>query len=121
MLGTSGFGEQQFDIWTGREAAENISTEQRGTGVDIERAHRAEQEATRRQLVDVNKIHPGTPILATQAYNKNLESWRGARFETRDTLDHTMELEENGHWWLADNSNVNVRYVPVANLMVIID
>ena len=38
-----------------------------------------------------------------------------------DTLVYLMEHEENKHWWLEEDGNGQVGYVPVAYLMIIID
>ena len=38
-----------------------------------------------------------------------------------DTLSYILDLEDNEHWWLAENSKGQVGYVPVSHLMIIMD
>ena len=38
-----------------------------------------------------------------------------------DALSYIMEHEDTEHWWLAEDSKGEVGYVPVSNLMMIVD
>ena len=42
-------------------------------------------------------------------------------FKQGDTLVFLMENEENKHWWLVEDGNGQMGYVPVAYIMIIID
>ena len=42
-------------------------------------------------------------------------------FKQWDTLVFLMKHEENTHWWLVEDGNGQVGYVPVAYIMIIID
>ena len=65
----------------------------------------------------------GTPILATHSYRKNHDSPLGNELDLQqgDTLSYILDHEDNEHWWLAEDSNGQVGYVPVSHLMIIMD
>ena len=72
---------------------------------------------------EVKKIGSGTPIIATHSYRKNQDSPLGKELDIQqgDTLSYILEHEDNEHWWLAEDSNGQVGYVPVSHLMPIMD
>ena len=52
----------------GKETAERISPEDRGTDIEMEGEHGTEEEETGRQLLDGKGLRPGTHMLATHNY-----------------------------------------------------
>ena len=69
------------------------------------------------------KICSGARILATHTYKRNPDSPLGYEIDLQqeDVLSFIMEHEDNEHWWLAEDSNGQVGYVPVSHLMIIVD
>ena len=68
-------------------------------------------------------IRPGTLVLAAHSYMKNLDSAVGNELDLSEgeTLVYLMKHDDNEHWWLAEDGNGQVDYVPSASLMIIID
>ena len=79
----------------GKETAERSSSEDRGTDLEMEGEHGAEEEETGRQLLDGKVLRPGTPMLATHSYQKNPNGPVGNDLELKegDTLVYLMEHE----------------------------
>ena len=73
--------------------------------------------------MDGKEIRPGTQILATHSYRKNLDGPVGNELDLNegDTLVYLMQHDDNEHWWLAEDGKGQVGYVPSAYLMIIID
>ena len=107
----------------GKETAERSSSEDRGTLIEIEGEHGTGGEETDRQLLDGKGIRPGTQMLATHRYKKNLDGPVGNELDLSEgeTLVYLMKHDDNDHWWLAENGKGQVGYVPAAYLMIIID
>ena len=68
-------------------------------------------------------ICPGTQRLATHIYQKNPDGPVGNELDLSEgeTLVCLMKHYDNEHWWLAENGQGQVGYVPAAYLMIIID
>ena len=107
----------------GKETAERISPEDRGTDIEMEGEHGTEEEETGRQLLNGKGLRPGTQMLATHSYKKNPNGPVGNELdlEEGDTLFYLMEHDENESWWLAEDVKGQVGYVPAAYLMIILD
>ena len=107
----------------GKETAERISPEDRGTDIEMEGEHGTEEEETGRQLLDGKGLRPGTHMLATHNYTKNPSGPVGNELDLMegDTLVYLMEHDDNESWWLAEDVNGQVGYVPAAYLMIILD
>ena len=107
----------------GKETAERISPEDRGTDIEMEGEHGTEEEETGRQLLDGKGLRPGTHMLATHNYTKNPSGPVGNELDLMegDTLVYLMEHDDNESWWLAEDVKGQVGYVPAAYLMVILD
>ena len=106
----------------GKETAERISPEDRGTGIEMEE-HGTEDEETGRQLLDGKGLRPGTHMLATHNYTKNPSGPVGNELDLMegDTLVYLMEHDDNESWWLAEDVKGQVGYVPAAYFMIILD
>ena len=87
------------EIRTEKETAGTAWTGERDSDLDIEVEQGTEGEDKCRQMIDGKEIRPGTQILATQEYKKNLDSLVGEEldFKQGDTLVFLMEHEENKH------------------------
>ena len=111
------------DSRKGKEIAERSSTEDRGTDIEREGEHGTEEDETGRQLLDGNRLRPGTQMLATHSYKKNPNSPVGNELdlEEGDTLVYLMEHDDNESWWLSEDVKGQVGYVPAAYLMIILD
>ena len=107
----------------GTETAERSSSEDRGTDIEMEGEHGTEEEETGRQLMDGKGLRPGTQILATHSYKNNQNSPVGNELDLKEgyTLVYLMEHDDNESWWLAEDVNGQVGYVPAAYLMSILD
>ena len=107
----------------GKETAERISPEDRGTDIEMEGEHGTEEEETGRQLLDGKGLRPGTHMLATHNYTKNPSGPVGNELDLMegDTLVYLMEHDDNDSWWLAEDVKGQVGYVPAAYLMIILD
>ena len=107
----------------GKETAEQISPEDRGTDIEMEGEHGTEEEETGRQLLDGKGLRPGTHMLATHNYTKNPSGPVGNELDLMegDTLVYLMEHDDNESWWLAEDVKGQVGYVPAAYLMIILD
>ena len=108
----------------GKETAERSSSEHRGTDIEMEREHgTAEEEETGRQLLDGKGLRPGTQMLATHSYMKNPNGPVGNELDLTEgeTLVYLMEHDDNESWWLAEDVNGQVGYVPAAYLMIVLD
>ena len=107
----------------GKETAERISPEDRGTDIEMEGEHGTEEEETGRQLLDGKGLRPGTHMLATHNYTKNPSGPVGNELDLMegDTLVYLMEHDDNESWWLAEDVKGQVGYVPAAYLMIILD
>ena len=88
------------EIRTGKEAAGNISTEERRMCIEIEEEHGALLEDTRRKLNGWKEICSGTQNLETYTYKKSGRvHWeRSPIFKYCVTLVYIMEHEESEHW-----------------------
>ena len=73
--------------------------------------------------MDGKEIRPGTQMLATHSYRKNLDGPVGNVLDLNEgeTLVYSMKHDDNEHWWLAEDGKGQVGYVPSAYLMIIID
>ena len=78
----------------GKETAERSSPEDRGTDIEMEGEHGAEEEETGRQLLDGKGLRPGTPMLATHSYKKN----------PNGPVGNEMDLEEGDTVSLLDGA-----------------
>ena len=107
----------------GKETAERISPEDRGTDIEMEGEHGTEDEETGRQLLDGKGLRPGTHMLATHNYTKNPSGPVGNELDLMegDTLVYLMEHDDNESWWLAEDVKGQVGYVPAAYFMIILD
>ena len=107
----------------GKETAERSSSEDRGIVIEIEGDRGTEGDETDMQLLDGKGIRPGTHMLATRRYKKNLEGPLGNELDLSEgeTLVYLMKHDDNEYWWLAENGKGQVGYVPAAYLMIIID
>ena len=101
----------------GKATAGSISPEDRGTVIKSEVEHGTEGEDTR-QL-----IRSGTQFLATHRYEKNPDGPVGNELDVNegDTVVYLMNHDDNEHWWLVEDGNGQVGYVPAGYLMIIID
>ena len=110
------------DSRTEKETAER-SSEDRGTDIEMEGEHGTEEEETGRQLLDGKGLRPGTQMLATHSYKKNPNGPVGNELDllAGDTLVYLMEHDDNESWWLAEDVQGQVGYVPAAYLMIILD
>ena len=74
-------------------------------------------------MIDGKEIRTGTQVIAIQEYEKNSDSPVGEELVLNqwDTLVYLMGNEKNKHWWLVEDENGQVGYVPVAYIMIIID
>ena len=65
----------------------------------------------------------GTQFLATHRYEKNPDGPEGNELDLNegDTVDYLMKNYDNEHWWLVEDGNGQVGYVPAAYLMIIVD
>ena len=65
----------------------------------------------------------GTQFLATHRYEKNPDGPVGNELDLNegDTVDYLMKNYDNEHWWLVEDGNGQVGYVPAAYLMIIVD
>ena len=106
----------------GKETAGRSSSEDRGTVIEIEGEHGTDGEETDGQLLDGKGIRSATHMLATHRYKKNPDGPVGNELDLseRETLVYLMKHDDNEHWWLAENGNGQVGYVPAACLMIII-
>ena len=106
-----------------KETAERSSSEDRGTGIEMEGEHGTEDEETGRQLLDGKGLRPGTQMLATHSYKMNQNGTVGNELDLKegDTLVYLMEHDDNERWWLAEDVKGQVGYVPAAYLMIILD
>ena len=111
------------DSRKGKETAERSSSEDRGTDIEMEGEHGTEEEETGRQLLDGKGLRPGTQMLATHSYMKNPNGPVGNELDLMegDTLVYLMEHDDNESWWLAEDVEGQVGYVPAAYLMIILD
>ena len=107
----------------GKETAERISPEDRGTDIEMGGEHGTKEEETGRQLLDGKGLRPGTHMLATHNYTKNPSGPVGNELDLMegDTLVYLMEHDDNESWWLAEDVKGQVGYVPAAYLMIILD
>ena len=107
----------------GKETAERISPDDRGTDIEMEGEHGTEEEETGRQLLDGKGLRPGTHMLATHNYTKNPSGPVGNELDLMegDTLVYLVEHDDNESWWLAGDVKGQVGYVPAAYLMIILD
>ena len=109
----------------GKETTERSSSEDRGTDIEKEGEHGTEEGETGRQLLDGKGLRPGRPtqILATHSYKKNPNGPVGNELDLKegDTLVYLMDHDDNESWWLAEDVNGQVGYVPAAYLMIILD
>ena len=89
----------------------------------MEGEHGTEEEETGRQLLDGKGLRPGTQMLATHSYKKNPNGPVGNELDLKegDTLVYLMEHDDNESWWLVEDVKGQVRYVPAAYLMIILD
>ena len=101
----------------GKATAGSISSEDRDTVIESEVEHGTEGEDTR-QL-----IRSGTQFLATHRYEKNPDGPVGNELDLNegDTVVYLMKNDDNEHWWLVEDGNGQVGYVPAAYLMIIVD
>ena len=69
------------------------------------------------------EIRPGTQMLATLSYRKNLDGPVGNELDLNEgeTLVYLMKHDDNEPWWLAEDRKGQVEYVPSAYVMIIID
>ena len=111
------------DSRKGKETTKRSSSEDRGTDIEMEGEHGAEEEETGRQLLDGKGLLTGTQMLATHSYKKNPNGPVGNELDLMegDTLVYLMEHDDNESWWLAEDVKGQVGYVPAAYLMVILD
>ena len=102
----------------GKETAGSISSEDRDTVIESEVEHGREGEDTSRQL-----IRSGTQFLAMDGYEKNPDGPVGNELDLNegDTVVYLMNHDDNEHWWLIEDGEGHVGYVPAAYLMIIID
>ena len=100
----------------GKATAGSISSEDRDTVIESEAEHGTEGEDTRQF------IRSGTQLLATHRYEKNPDGPVGNELDLNegDTV-YLMKNDDNEHWWLAEDGNGQVGYVPAAYLMIIVD
>ena len=107
----------------GKETAERSSSEDRCTDLEMEGEHGTEEEETGRQLLERKGRSPGTQMLATHSYKKNPNGQVGNELDLKegDTLVYLMEHDDYERWWLAEDVKEQVRYVPAAYLMIILD
>ena len=107
----------------GKDTAERSSTEDRGTDIEREGEHGTEEEETGRQLLDGNRLRPGTQMLTTHSYKKNPNGQVGNELdlEEGDTLVNLMEHDDNDIGWLAEDVKGQVGYVPAAYIMIVLD
>ena len=107
----------------GEKTGERSSSEDRDNDIEMEGEHGTEEEDTGRQLLDGKGLRPGTHMLATHKYTKNPSGPVGNELDLMegDTLVYLMEHDENESWWLAEDVNGQVGYVPAAYLMIILD
>ena len=91
--------------WNGKENAGRSSSEDRDTDIEIEGEHGTEGEETGRQLMDGKEIRPGTQMLATHSYRKNLDGPVGNELDLNEgeALVYLMKHDDNEHWWLAED------------------
>ena len=101
----------------GKATAGSIASEDRDTVIESEVEHGTEGEDTR-QL-----IRSGTQFLATHRYEKNPDGPVGNELDLNegDTVVYLMKNDDNEHWWLVEDGNGQVGYVPAAYLMIIVD
>ena len=101
-----------------KETAGSISSEDRDTVIESEVEHGTEGEDTSRQL-----IRSGTQFLATHRYEKNPDGPVGNELDLNegDTVVYLMKHDDNEHWWLVEDGEGQVGYVPAGYLMIIID
>ncbi len=94
----------------GEETAGSISSEDRDTVIESEEEHGTEGEMTSRQLM----IRSGTQLLATHGYEKNPGGPVGNELDLNegDTVVYSMKNNDNEHWWLVEDGNGQVGYVP---------
>ena len=104
------------DSRKGKETAEQTSSEDRGTDIEMEGEHGTEEEETGKQLMDGKGLRPGTQMLATYSYKKNPNGPVGNELGLKEgyTLVYLMEHDDNESWWLAEDVNGQVGYVPAA-------
>ena len=107
----------------GKETAERRSSEDRGTDIEMEGEHGTEEEETGRQLLDGKGLRPGTQMLATHSYKNNPNGPVGNELDLKEGYMsvYLMEHDDNESWWLAEDVNGEVGYVPAAYLMIILD
>ena len=107
----------------GKETAERISSEDRGTDIAIEGEQGTVEEETGRQLWDRKEIRPGTQMFATHSYKKKPDGPVRNELDLKegDILVYLMKHDDNEHWWLAAYVKGHVGCVPAAYLMVILN
>ena len=67
----------------GKETAERISSEDRGTDIEMGGEHGTEEEETGRQLLDGKRLRPGTHACNAQLQEPEWSSGKRAGFEGR--------------------------------------
>ena len=68
-------------------------------------------------------IRSGTQFLAMHRYEKNPDGPVGNELDLNegDTVVYLMKNDDNEHWWLVEDGNGQVGYVPASYLMIIVD
>ena len=101
--------------------SDDTSAEDRDAVIETDGEQGTEGDTSRRRMEA--KICSGARILATHTYKRNTDSPLGYEIDLQqeDVLSFIMEHEDNEHWWLAEDSNGQVGYVPVSHLMIIVD
>ena len=101
----------------GKATAGSISSEDRDTVIESEVEHGTEGEDTSQLILS------GTHFLATHPYEKNPDGPVGNELDLNegDTVVYLMKNDDNEHWWLVEDRNGQVGYVPAAYLMIIVD
>ena len=101
--------------------SDDTTAEDRDAVIETDGEQGTEGDTSRRRMEA--KICSGARIMATHTYKRNPDSPLGYEIDLQqeDVLSFIMEHEDNEHWWLAEDSNGQVGYVPVSHLMIIVD
>ena len=99
----------------GKETAERSSSEDSGTDIEMAGGCGTEEGETGRQLLDGKGLRPRTQVMATHSYKKNPNGPVGNELDLKegDTL-YLMEHDDTESWWLAEDVQGQVGYVPAA-------